>query len=59
MHVYLATGLHPDPLDQDDDEFLELVSIPAAEAIRMARGGEIRDGKSLAALMMVESYLNL
>ena len=59
MHVYLAPGLHPDPLDQDDDEFLELVSIPAAEAVNMARRGEIRDGKSLAALMMVESVLNL
>jgi len=59
MVVYLATGLHPHPLEQDEDEFIELVSIPAAEAVRMARGGEIRDGKSLAALMMVESYLNL
>lgn len=58
MFVYLATGLHPDPLDQDDDEFLELVAIPASEAFHMASSGEIHDGKSLAALMMVQSYLH-
>ena len=46
MFVYLATDLHPGPLDQDDDEFLELVAIPAAEALRMAASGEIHDGKS-------------
>jgi ADP-ribose pyrophosphatase len=58
MFVYLATELHPDPLDQDDDEFLELIAIPTAEALRMAGSGEIHDGKSLAALMMVQSYLH-
>ena len=58
MFVYLATDLRPDPLDQDDDEFLELIAIPAAEAFRMAGSGEIHDGKSLAALMMVQSYLH-
>lgn len=57
MFVYLATGLYRDPLEQDEDEFLELVAIPAQEAMRMARTGDIRDGKSLAALMMVESLL--
>lgn len=59
MFVYLAADLRPDPLKQDDDEFLELVAIPAAEAMRMAHSGEIHDGKSLAALMMVQSYLHL
>lgn len=58
MFVYLATDLHPDPLDQDDDEFLELVAIPTAEAFRMVNSGEFHDGKSLAALMMVQSYLH-
>jgi ADP-ribose pyrophosphatase len=57
MYVYLATGLYPDPLEQDADEFLELIPIPAAEALRMARSGRIQDGKSLAALLMVESSL--
>jgi len=57
MYIYLATGLYMDPLQQDEDEFLELVAIPAAEALRMGRTAEIQDGKSLAALLMVESQL--
>jgi len=52
MHVFLATGLYEDPLTGDEDEFLKVEAIPAAEAYRMAESGEIQDGKSLAALFM-------
>ena len=57
QYIYLATGLRPDPLPADEDEFLEPVAIPAAEALAMAQRGEIRDAKSLAALMLALSYL--
>ena len=57
MHVFLAAGLQPDPLPMDEDEFLEITSIPAGDALRMARAGEIVDGKSIVALMMAEKYL--
>lgn len=57
MVVYLAEQLTPDPLPQDDDEFLDLVAVPVAEALRMAREGDLRDGKSLAALLMAQSRL--
>ncbi|TLM99803.1 NUDIX hydrolase, partial [bacterium] len=30
MYVYLATDLLPDPLQQDEDEFIEIDTIPAA-----------------------------
>jgi ADP-ribose pyrophosphatase len=46
MHVYLATGLRPDPLEADADEFLTVESIPLAKAMAIARGGEILDAKS-------------
>lgn len=46
LYIYLATGLYPAPLKQDDDEFIQLESIPAAKALEMARGGEIRDAKT-------------
>ena len=52
LYIYLATGLYPAPLKQDDDEFIQLESIPAAKALEMARGGEIRDAKTLAALCL-------
>ncbi len=57
MYFYLATGLYPAPLEQDADEFLELVKLPVAEALRMARAGEFRDSKTLAALLLAEKYL--
>jgi ADP-ribose pyrophosphatase len=54
MHFYLARDLHPAPLQQDDDEFLDLESYSVAEAFAMARRGEITDSKTLAALFMIE-----
>ncbi len=57
MTVYLASGLYPGPLEQDADEFLQLVKIPAAEAYAMARRGEIHDSKTLASLLLAQIRL--
>lgn len=57
MNVYLATGLHADPLEADADEFLSNERIPLVEALRLAEQGRIPDAKSLAALFLVKSHL--
>lgn len=57
LYIYLATGLYPAPLEQDDDEFIQLEAIPTAKALEMARSGEIRDAKTLAALFLAENRL--
>src|SRR5688572_20598107 len=57
MVVFLATGLKDDPLDADDDEFLQLEKIPLKKAIQMAEQGNIPDAKSLAALLLAKPYL--
>lgn len=57
MGVFLATDLKPNPLEADDDEFLTLEKIPVKDALKMAEHGEMPDAKSLAALLMVRSYL--
>ena len=57
MTVYLATGLKENPLDADDDEFLQVEKIPLKKAIQMAERGDIPDAKSLAALLLVKPYL--
>jgi ADP-ribose pyrophosphatase len=57
MHVYLATELHPDPLEADADEFLTIELIPLGAALAMAKSGEILDAKSLAALLLAQSHL--
>ena len=57
MHVYLATELHPDPLEADADEFLTVESIPLGTALASARRGEIADAKTLAAIILAQSQL--
>lgn len=52
MHIYLAEGLFAAPLEQDEDEFLSLSRIPLKVAYQMAWNGEIRDGKTLSALLL-------
>jgi len=58
MHVFLARGLYPAPLEADDDEFLQVEAVDAAEAYAMVRRGELIDGKSLAALLLARPYIN-
>ena len=57
MVVFLATGLKDNPLDADDDEFLQVEKLPLKQAIQMAERGDIPDAKSLAALLLAKPYL--
>jgi ADP-ribose pyrophosphatase len=57
MAVFLATELWDDPLQADEDEFLDLEKIPIRKAIQMAEHGEILDAKSVAALMLARPFL--
>lgn len=57
LEIYLATGLYPSILPTDEFELLEKVVVPVAEAVRMARAGEIKDGKTLATLFLAQPYL--
>jgi len=57
MVVFLATDLSPDPLESDQDEFLEVETVPLKRALQMAVRGDIPDAKSLAALFIARPYL--
>jgi ADP-ribose pyrophosphatase len=57
MAVFLATELKENPLQADEDEFLQLEKIPLEQAIHMAKQGGIQDAKSLAALLLASSHL--
>jgi len=52
MYVYRATGLTPSVLPGDDDEFISVEIIPLPEVLQMVRAGQLRDAKTLAALML-------
>ena len=57
MIVYLATDLKHNPLQADDDEFLQVEKIPLRKAMEMAERGEMPDAKSLAALLLARPHL--
>ena len=57
IHVYLAQGLKKSPLPQDEDEFLNLVSLPIAEVYRRAEDGELNDVKTIAALTLARGRI--
>ena len=54
MHLYLATDLRPadgDRLGPDEDEHLLLEKMPWRDAVAAAERGELRDAKTILALL--------
>ena len=51
IHIFLAEDLTPHKLPADDDENIETVIVPLAEAVTMCREGQIQDAKSVAGLL--------
>ncbi|HUS82293.1 MAG TPA: NUDIX hydrolase [Dehalococcoidia bacterium] len=52
IHLFLATGVEEAPLETGDEEDLRALRIPFDEALRLIDSGEIRDAKSIAALLL-------
>jgi ADP-ribose pyrophosphatase len=50
--VYLATGLTPSEQNLDEDEVVEVVSLPFEEAVAKCLDGTIRDAKSITGLLL-------
>lgn len=57
MHVFLAADLQPAPLEQDEDEFLAITTLPAAEAYRLIERGQIPDAKTVLILLLAQERL--
>lgn len=52
IHLFVATGLHSVPSQLGVDEVVEAVTtVPLPEALDMVRRGDIRDAKTIAALL--------
>ncbi len=51
IHFYLATDLVADPLDNDEDEIIEIVRLPFCEAINKVLAGQIEDSKTVSCLL--------
>jgi ADP-ribose diphosphatase len=52
MHLFRATGLEPVPARPEADERIESAAFGLDEAREMIRRGEIREGKTLVALLL-------
>lgn len=57
LHIYLGTDLHPAPLEGDADEFIHPEAISLEKVKDMVKEGVIRDGKTLATLLLAQNYL--
>lgn len=54
IHLFVARDLHPSACTPEEDEFIEAVPFSLAEALAMVRRGEIVDGKSQLALLLLQ-----
>ena len=59
MHLFLATDLRPAEGQQDEDEDIEVVAMPLAEAVARAQRGEWNDVKTVAGLLLAAARLGL
>ena len=57
MYVFLALKLFSSPLEPDEDEFLNLVTMSVETTLNKAFAGEIQDGKTLAALLLAMPHI--
>lgn len=57
MWVYLATGLTETQQRLEDDELIEIVRLPLAQALSMITTGEIEDAKTIIGLMLAAPRL--
>lgn len=57
IHLYIATGLRFTHTHPDEDEFLEVETIPLKKAKSMVMNNEIKDGKTIALILKVDALL--
>ncbi len=57
IEIYLAKGLRQEGAKLDDEEFLEVFTLPLATALAWVRGGKITDSKTVSGLFWAEKVL--
>jgi len=57
IHVFLARGLHPAEAVPEAHEVFEVRWVPLADAVSMAKTGQIRDGKTVIGLLWADAAL--
>ena len=55
MTVFLARGLKPGEAQPEEDERIDYELVPLSEVVEMIMSGEIRDGKTIAAVLWFQA----
>ena len=58
IEIYLAKGLRHEGAKLDDEEFLEIFTLPLATALAWVREGKITDSKTVSGLFWAEKVLS-
>lgn len=53
IEVFLATDLSPSTRPADEDEFIDVMAMPLADAAAKIESGEIEDAKTVASLLII------
>ena len=59
LHLYLATDIDFGASHPDDDEFVDVCKIHISDAVGMIMSGDIKDGKTIAAVLKAKIYLKI
>ena len=57
IHLYAATDLKSGKQHTDDDEFINVVKVPLADAVKLVEDGTIIDCKSIVSILMLAKQI--
>ena len=57
IHLFLATEITPVAVNREPDEFIEVVPRPLSEVLGAIKSGEIRDGKTVVAILYMSGFV--
>ena len=57
IHLFWAHGLTPGTAAREPDEFIEVVPRPLSDVLTAIRDGEIRDAKTVAAILYMAGFV--
>ncbi len=57
IHLFWARGLTPGTAAREPDEFIEVVPRPLSDVLAGVRDGEIRDAKTVAAILYMAGFV--
>ncbi len=57
LYIYLATDLTPGEMNLDEDELLDVETIPLDDLVKRIMSGEIKDAKTIIGILKAKDYL--